>query len=214
MTTDFIESLEPLQGQPLTRQLLLSLLKDYKRPWDKISDLVRQEKLTQVRRGIFVPGDRARVRGPEPFLLANHLLGPSYVSLESALSYWQLIPEQVFEVTSVTTARSKSYQTKVGRFSYWHLPLPYYAFGQQRVELAPGQYALIARPEKAVCDKIIATSALNFRSLDQVRSWLIEDMRMDPDQLRKMNSGSIAGWLKDAPKQRSLELLIKALPDL
>lgn len=34
---------------------------------------------------------------PESFLIANHLNGLSYISLESALSYWGYIPEQVEE---------------------------------------------------------------------------------------------------------------------
>ena len=121
----FGETIRGFEGQPLTRQILMDLLKDYKRPYDKISEMVKQGELIQVKRGIFVPGPKLHMGQPEPFLLANHLAGPSYVSLETALSHWGLIPEQVFETASATTGRSKSYRTQVGRFSYVHLPLPY-----------------------------------------------------------------------------------------
>jgi len=210
----FSEIIRPYSGQPLTRQLLLNLLKDYKRPFDKLSELVRQELLTPVKRGIFIPGPASKVDQPEPFLLANHLAGPSYVSLETALSHWQLIPEHVFEVSSMTTGRSKIYQTPVGRFSYTHLPLPYYAFGQQRLQFTTDQAALVAIPEKAVCDMIVATSGLRFRSQDQLRAWLIDDMRMDTEVLRTLNTTLINDWLSDAPKKDSLYLLIQTLDKL
>jgi hypothetical protein len=79
-----------------------------------------------------------------PFLLANHILGPSYVLLETALSYHGWIPEHVFEIASMTTKGGRSFETPAGYFAYIHLPLPYYAFGIQRVELADKQFALVA----------------------------------------------------------------------
>jgi hypothetical protein len=198
-------------GQPLTRQVLQDLLKDYRRPYDKISEMVRHQELIPVKRGIFVPGPRLHISQPHPFLLANHLAGPSYVSLETALSHWRLIPEKVFETASATTGRSKSFRTQLGRFSYMHLPLPYFAFGQLRIELHEKQAALIAAPEKALCDKIIATSGLNFRSGAQVLEWLTEDMRMEKESLKKLDIDLIDSWLIDSPKSSSLMQLVKAL---
>jgi predicted transcriptional regulator of viral defense system len=192
----------------------MSLLKDYKRPYDKISELVRKDELIQVKRGLFVPGPATRLRQPEPFLLANHINGPSYVSLESALSFWGLIPEQVYEITSVTTGRSQTYDTKIGRFSFMHLPLSYYSFGQQQVELADLQVALVASAEKAICDKIVTTAGLIFRSSAQVRAWLMEDMRMDRELLRKLRPAMIRDWLPGAPKSDSLKMLVKTLEEL
>ncbi|MEO5682802.1 MAG: hypothetical protein ABIQ88_09170 [Chitinophagaceae bacterium] len=190
------------------------MLKEYKRPFDKINEWVKQQVLIPVKRGVFVAGPSSNAAQPEPYLLANHLLGPSYVSMEAALSYWHLIPEQVFEISSATTVRSKTYQTAVGRFSYTHLPLPYYSFGQQAVELATNQVALVATPEKALCDKIVTTSGLLFRSAAQITAWLIEDMRMDKQMLRTLNTTTIGEWLTDAPKKESLQLLVNTLDKL
>ena len=50
---------------------------------------------------------------PEPFLIANHLRGPSYVSLEAALFYWNLIPERIYEISSATIKTSKTYKTQI-----------------------------------------------------------------------------------------------------
>ena len=210
----FEDQIREFEGQPLNRQILMDMLKDYKRPYDKINELVKKEALIPVRKGIFVPGPALHLASPEPFLLANHLKGPSYISMETALSYWGLIPEKVFEVTSAAVGRSETYDTLTGRFRYAHLPLPYYAFGQQQVTLAENQVALVATAEKALCDKIITTSGLLFRSVIQLKAWLIEDMRMEKDMLRRLQPRLIHSWLNKAPKKHSLQLLVKILDDL
>jgi hypothetical protein len=208
------EALKNYSGQPLNNQILLDLLKEYKRPHDKISEMVQQQMLVPVKRGLFIPGPAARIEQPEPFLLANHMYGPSYISLETALSHWRLIPEKVFEVASMTTRRSTEYNTKAGRFTYTHLPLPYYAFGQQQLLLSEKQVSLIAIAEKALCDKIIATSGLLFRSESSARTWLIEDMRMDRSAMQNLKPQLIRSWAKDAPKKESLVMLAKTLESI
>ena len=79
--------------------------------------------------------------------IANHLLGPSYVSIDSALTFHGLIPERVYSVTSMTTKVSRAFDTPIGLFTYIQLPLPYYAFGINMVGLTNEQYAMIASPE-------------------------------------------------------------------
>ena len=98
-------AIKQFEGQVLTRQILLDLLKDYKRPNDKINELVKQQVLLPVKKGLYVPGTAIDVRQPGPFLVANYLMGPSYVSMESALAYWRLIPEFVYEISSATIKR-------------------------------------------------------------------------------------------------------------
>lgn len=211
---EFLEAIRDYAEQPITKQVILDLLKDYKRPYDKIAELVKQGILVLVRRGVYIPGPKLNIAKPEAFLLANHLLGPSYVSLESALSYWGFIPEKVYETSSVTTEKSAVYQTAAGRFSYIHIPLPYYSFGIQQVELTKKQTVLMATPEKALCDKIIATSGIILRSSKQVKEFLLEDLRMERDVLRKLNYQEMNRWRVDAPKKGSLDILTKTLEEL
>ncbi len=199
---------------PLSRQLILGLLEDYKRPNDKISEWVRSGELINLRRGLYIPGPKSDLPKPEPFLIANHLRGPSYVSLESALSYRGLIPERVYEITSVTLKSKKIYKTLVGKFSYQFLPTPYYSFGIESVSINPTQTVLIASLEKAICDKLILTSGINLRSVKQTKDLLIEDLRMDENLLKQIDVKIIRSWLKDAPKKNSIEMLIKTLNDL
>ena len=200
--------------EPLTKQVLLELLKEYKRPFDKINELVKQKVLVLVKNGLYVPGPASLVRGPEPFLIANHIWGPSYVSLESAMAYWGLIPERVFEVSSVTTMLSKTYNTPTGRYSYVHLPSPYYTMGIQQRKLTDRQYILIASPEKAICDKIITTSGILLRSKKQVIDFLLEDLRIPEDRLKSLDLEEMKTWLPFAPKKSSIEMLIKSIYDL
>jgi hypothetical protein len=134
--------------------------------------------------------------------------------METALSHWHLIPERVYETTSMTTEESKVYKTPVGRFSYHHLPLPYYSFGIRRIELTKKQSVLIASPEKALCDKIVATSGVLLRSVKQTKEFLLDDLRIEEDELRKLNTVEINTWLTDAPKKESLHMLVKTLSAL
>jgi hypothetical protein len=179
-----------------------------------VHSLLQQGVLTPVRKGLYIAGPELGATRPESFLLANHVLGPSYVSLDSALSYYGLIPERVFEITSATTKASRTFNTPAGLFSYAHLPLPYYAFGIRRGFLAENQYALMASPEKALTDKVIFTAGLNIRSRKAAAEWLLENWRMDEDQLRELNTRMMSEWLKDAPKKNSLQMVINTINDL
>lgn len=207
----FRDHIQTYAEEPLTRQLMMSLLSGYKRPNDKINELVKNGDLTTIKKGLYIPGPKMNMLKPEPFLVANHLRGPSYVSLETALSYWGLIPERVYEISSVTIKSTTSYKTPMGRFSYFHTSLPYYAYGIQSVFLTPKQVVLIASPEKALCDKIVMTAGIFLRSSRQVLAFLMDDLRMDEEMLRKFDIDGLASWIGNAPKKSSLEMLVKTL---
>lgn len=196
---------------PITHQVVMEALAEYSRPNDKISELLNSGELQSVRRGLYIPGPEADLPTPDPFLIANHLRGPSYISLESALSYHGMIPERVYEISSVTLKKSKTYTTPVGRFSYRQLAAPYYSFGIKSISLDSQQVALIASPEKALCDKIVLTSGVLFRSIGQVQDFLLEDMRMDEEILSRLDLAVIRSWIEDAPKKNSLTMLVKML---
>lgn len=192
----------------------MSLLKDYKRPNDKIHALLREGVLEYIKKGLYVAGPILKVNRPEPFLLANHILGPSYVSLESALSYYGFIPERVYAITSITIKATRKFETPMGVFSYIRLPLPYYSFGIQQTKLSDQQYAMMASPEKALCDKVVTTSGLQLRTKKNAMSYLIDDLRMERDNLKELNMKAISEWLPYASKKATLEILIKTINSL
>ncbi len=196
---------------PLSHNIVMEALSSYGRPNDKISEMLKSGELLALRRGLYVPGPELDLPLPNNFLIANHLRGPSYISLESALSYWGLIPERVYEISSVTTKTSKTYETAIGRFSYQHLMTPYYSFGIKSIQLTEMQTAMVASPEKALCDKIILTSGVLLRSIPQALDFLLEDMRLDEDLLRGFDIATIHSWIEDAPKKNSLQMLVNTL---
>ncbi|MGZ3761036.1 MAG: type IV toxin-antitoxin system AbiEi family antitoxin domain-containing protein [Mucilaginibacter sp.] len=200
--------------QPITHQLLMSWLKAYKRPNDKINALKSEGILAPVKKGIYIAGPNTYAGRPENALLANHLLGPSYVSSDSALSFHGLIPERVYSVTSMTTKASRDFNTSIGLFTYIHLPLPYYAFGIHMVRLTSEQYAMIAGPEKAICDKIVSTSGLILRSTVSAGNYLIDNLRIAEDALKGLNTQMMSEWLPNAPKNESLQMVIKLIKSL
>jgi hypothetical protein len=173
-----IQNITAFSRQPLTHQLLLSWLKDYKRPNDKIKELKSEGFLSPVKKGLYIAGPKVNTGKPENMLMANHILGPSYVSVDTALSWHGLIPERVYEIASMTTKSSREFYTPAGLYSYTRLPLPYYAFGLLTVRLAEDQNAIFATPEKALCDKIVTTPGLILRSVKRAYSfddeWLVK----------------------------------------
>ncbi len=211
---DFRKMVKKYAEAPISRHLILELLSDYQSPNDKISELLKSKELVSIRRGLYITGSKMDLPTPEPFLIANHLRGPSYVSLESALSYWNMIPERAYEISSVTIKNSKLYKTPVGRFSYQQLKTPYYSYGIKNIEFSPKQTMLVASPEKALCDKVVLTPKIYLRSIKQTREFLMEDLRMDSEVLKTLDTKVMELWIKNAPKKSSLKMLIKTLIEL
>lgn len=211
---DIKQAIEAHSGQPLTHQLLLSLLKDYKRPNEKIHALLNQGVLESIKKGLYVSGPEIKAKKPEAFLLANHIFGPSYVSLDAALAYHGLIPERVYEVASITVKASRNFKTPLGLFSYIRLPLPYYTFGLQQVKLAEEQFAIVASPEKALADKVITTSGIILRSIKDAKDYLLENLRIDEAILKRLNTAMMQAWLLDSPKKDTLAIMIKTINSL
>ena len=120
----------------------------------QLSRWVAGGKLLSLRRGVYALAEPYRRRDSHAFEVANVLVRPSYVSLESALSFHGLIPEAVFSATSVTTARPATYDTPLGRFDYRHLsPSMFWGYSEERIG-AGAWPTFVARPEKALLDLV------------------------------------------------------------
>lgn len=113
-------------------------------------------KLLQLRRGLYALAPPYRRVAPHPFVIANHLVRPSYVSLESALAHHGLIPEYVARVSSVTTSRPVSYRNVYGAFDCRNVR-PAIFGGAVLTDLGGGQRAFVATPEKALLDLVHLT---------------------------------------------------------
>lgn len=209
-----LQSIRDLSNQPLTRQLLTSILRDHKEHVHKIEELLLAGLLEIVRDGLYIPTKKLSPFRPEPLLLANHIFGPSYVSFDSALSFYGLIPERVYEVTSATTKPVRRFDNSTGRFSFTRLPLPYYSFGIRHLAVADEQYILIASPEKALVDKVITTEGIRLRSTKSAAEFLFENLRIDEDCLQGFDIDMISTWLTHSPKRESIFSIMKLVETL
>lgn len=122
----------------------------------QISRWVKDGKVVKLRKGIYTLAEPyAKIR-PHPFAIANGLKAASYVSLQSALSWYGLIPEFVPATTSVTTGRPQTLRTPLGRFEFRHVKKTLFR-DFEKIELPDRQEAFVARPEKALVDLIYLT---------------------------------------------------------
>lgn len=136
------------------------------------------------------------------FEIANRIYAPSYVSLEMALSYYHLIPESVYGITSVSTRKTYRFRTEIAEFSYRTLR-PALFFGYELVRY-DGKVFKIAEVEKAVLDYLYLKPHLkteeDFRGLR-----LDKDMFSEQVDREKMN-----GHLEQF-KSRALSGRVRAL---
>ena len=110
-------------------------------------------RIYQLRRGVYALAPPFQKIKPHPFTVANHLAHGSYVSCQSALAYYDLIPEYTPVTTSVTTGRAGQWDTPLGSYLYRHIQIKL-LHGYRLIEVGGGQSAFIATPEKALLDLI------------------------------------------------------------
>jgi predicted transcriptional regulator of viral defense system len=108
--------------------------------------------------GYYILADRA-MDEMMLFMVANKIYEPSYVSLESALAYYEVIPETVLGVTSISSRKTKQYESTWGVFSYRSVK-PQYMIGYQVIETSLGIKFKIAYLEKAILDYLYLHSEI------------------------------------------------------
>ncbi|MCX7045360.1 MAG: hypothetical protein NTX50_07760 [Candidatus Sumerlaeota bacterium] len=194
-------------------QALIDSLEEYARPRDKISDLLKKQIIIRVKKGLYVFGEGYRRRPIAMELLANLIHGPSYLSLEYALHYYGLIPERVEVITSVALGRARSFATPLGVFSYQPIPVSAFHTGIDRVETEPDRAFLIATREKALCDKIVTDRGTGIQTRSEMRSYLLEYLRIDPNGLRDLNRERLSE-ISTYYRSRKLQLLCSAVEGL
>ena len=159
-------------------QALMAALSEYANPRDRVTALLRRGDIIRVKKGLYVFGDEMRRRPFSRELLANLVYGPSFVSLDSALSFHGLIPERVEATTSVTTKRPRSFTTPIGRFIYRSSPMKGFHLGMDRVEEGDVAF-LIATPERALADKLRDDRGHALRTQADAARYLFESLRIE-----------------------------------
>ncbi len=145
------EFLELVGRLPLIdTELLLAGVPDQVALKVQISRWEKASKLIQIKRGIYLLSEAYRKGSTYEPYIASVLKSPSYVSLEKALEYHDLIPEAVPVYTSVTTKRQGRFVSEIGTFDYRHIKNSLF-WGYESVTVNK-QTAFIALPEKALLD--------------------------------------------------------------
>lgn len=138
----------------------------------------KNNELLRLRKGLY------KMKFPEggpdipDLYLANKIYEPSYVSLETALSYYSMIPDVAAEVTSVTTRHGRYFKNTEGSFRYYTCRKE--AYNGYTLIAMEGFKVFIAEKEKALADfvyfKMRRGEAVSFR----------ED-RLDEELLKGLN---------------------------
>lgn len=129
--------------------------------------------LVKLKNGIYAfAKDHEKIKGEE---IASVLYQPSYLSLESALSFYGFIPEMVYAYVSVTGKTTRTFNNKFGHFIYRHIKSELF-WGYREIKTDNGRY-LMAEPEKAVLDYLY----LNLANINNQSDF--ESIRFNYDQL-------------------------------
>ncbi len=119
--------------------------------------------------------------------VANKLYSPSYVSLETALSNYSIIPEVSMAVTSITTKPTRTFKNKHGLFLYRTIKPE--IFTGYYVEQHGSFSILIAEPEKALVDYVY------FKTY-RYKKFSFKDERLDKDVISHLNKRKITRYAK------------------
>jgi len=165
---------------------LVEELRQYSSPKAKITRMINSKEIIQVKRGIFLNADDNTYSLKS---LSSIIYGPSYISFQSAMAHYGIIPERVKAITcaSYNKNKNKVFHTDVGDFYYYYIPTKVYPYDTAIVE-ENDQNFIIASPEKAICDSLYKVR--NITSENDLVKLLFEDWRIDLDSVKKMNRKS------------------------
>ena len=186
----------------ITTSILKEKYRDYVNPLDKIKREAQNGTLIRLTRGLYETDG-----GVEPYFLASSILSPSYLSFDWALSYYGLIPEKVFSITSASlkVGKNKTFINKFGRYEYSDITPN--AFSEGLTYLEKSNYIVkIATKEKAICDSLSKWRVVN--SIKELKELLFIDKRIDEDEF-SICDFKLMLRLASLYKKTNLDLLIK-----
>lgn len=188
----------------VTTMMLLDKYRDYANPMDKIKREAKKGSLIRLTRGIYETDANV-----SPYLLASSICSPSYLSFEFALSYYGLIPERVYAITSASfrLRKTKTVVNPLGRYTFSDITQAAFPFGVTYIK--EGDYVVrIATKEKAICDSLSKWPVVH--SVKDLRELLFEDKRIDVNEFASCDF-SLMEKLASLYGKKNLKLLIKMI---
>lgn len=160
-------------------------------------------RLYQLRRGLYAIAPPYQKVKPHPFVIANHLQHASYVSVQSALAFFGLIPETMHTTISVTAGRPERLETPLGVFEFRHVK-PELLCGYRMADLR-SQQALVATPEKAVLDLVYLQPG------GETMEYLIELRLQNLEQLNLSTLSTLSERFDTPKMRRAVENIIQLI---
>lgn len=147
---------------------------------------VASGEILSIRRGLYCLAPRYQKNPVSAYALSQRVYGPSYISLEMALSYHGWIPEAVYAYTCASFGNAKEFNTPLGIFSYKRVPQQTFYAGVERCVDPYGNVFFMASPVKALADYVYV-HRLNWTGVDEASTSLrIETEHLaaaEPEQL-------------------------------
>ncbi len=137
--------------------------------------------MIRIKRGLYYLPERFQKNGIDPYFFCQKIYGPSYISLETALSWHSWIPEAVFTITSVSLKKSKTFNTPIGVYSYSRVPQNTFFSLIEKVTDKNGNSFFMAHPLKALIDYFYINKKKWCGIMD-----LTNDLRIDSQELEKI----------------------------
>ena len=149
-----------------------------------LKNWLKKGHLIMLRRGLYAVSEmKSRL---DSIVFATKIYSPSYVSMETALSFYGIIPEAVFTVTSITTRKTNKFSTPVGNFSYQKIKKE--AFGGFETRKQDGVSYNMALPEKAMADFLYLNRNILDGSSERFRSYRFnEEFEFDVKKLMQFS---------------------------
>ncbi len=166
-------------------------------------------QIVHLRRGLYCLAPTYRRGKIDPLVLAQRIYGPSYISLQTALSYHGWIPEAVYAITSASLDRSREFTTPLGQFTFTRVPQQTLYAHVTRVEKSPGQSFLLATPLKALADYVY----VHKQDWTSARP-IIESLRVDEPLLRTVETSTLDDLAPNYPSLRVRRFLKGLRKDL
>jgi len=154
-------------------------------------------QIIHVRRGLYCLAPKYQRKRVNLYALAQRIYGPSYVSLESALSWHGWIPEAVYTLTSVSSGKSKEFTTPLGAFSYSRVPQNVFYAGVERTSDESGNVFLMAAPVKALADYVY----VNKKDWAGLRP-AAESLRIEEEEFGTVTSNDIEDLVENYANRR------------
>lgn len=149
-----------------------------------ITDWLQKGWLLSLKKGFYVVNQAHYRERLSALYIANQIYQPSYISCQSALSYYGMIPEAVFATTSISTRKTSRFQNALGNFIYFNLKVDRFSGFSQR--LVNGLPVLIADREKALVDQTYLNLSDFDQATDIAESWRLQNLKaLRPSLLKK-----------------------------